>query len=56
MASPAGRILAGSAVAVLVAVVLGVPTIAGIDTWKIALGVVGLILFVLSGGRRAETK
>ena len=32
------------------AVILGVePTIGGISTWKVVLGVVGLVLFVVAG-------
>ena len=37
------------AVAVLLALPLVKPVIAGIDTWKIVLGLAGLILFVSAG-------
>ena len=56
MASPLRNILAGSGVAVLLAMVLAAPTIAGISSWKILLAGLGLILFMLSYGRGAETK
>ena len=38
----------GAVVAVTLAVV---PTIGGISTWKVVLGVIGLALFVLAGKR-----
>ena len=45
--------LARMSVGILVAVVavtLAVqPTIGGIDTWKVVLGVIGLVLFVMAG-------
>ena len=45
------RLSVGIAVAV-VAVVLAVqPTIGGISTWKVVLGVIGLALFVIAGKR-----
>ena len=44
-----GRIAGGVAVAVVFAVLMGVPSIGGIETWKWALGLAGLVLFV-SGG------
>jgi len=56
MASPVRNILAGSGFAVLLAVMLAAPTIGGISSWKILLAAVGLILFMLRYGRRAETK
>ncbi len=56
MASPVRNILAGIGFAVLLAVLLATPTIGGISSWKILLAAVGLILFMLSNGRRAETK
>ena len=39
-------LLAGAAVALAV-----VPTIGGISTWKVVLGVIGLALFVMAGKR-----
>jgi hypothetical protein len=57
MASPVRNILAGSAVAALLAVLLAVPTIAGISSWKVVLAAVGAFLFFLSGyGRGTQTK
>jgi ABC-type Fe3+ transport system permease subunit len=38
-----------TAVALLLALPLVVPTIARIDTWKIVLGIAGLIVFVGAG-------
>lgn len=43
------NLLGGLVVAVLLVVPFVVPRIAGIDTWKIVLGLAGLALFV-SGG------
>lgn len=43
------RIVGGVAVAAALAVLLGVPRIGGIETWKWALALAGLALFV-SGG------
>ena len=37
------------AVAILLALPLVKPVVAGIDTWKIVLGLAGLILFVSAG-------
>jgi hypothetical protein len=56
MASPVRNLLAGSGVATLLAIVLAAPTIAGIASWKIFLAGLGLILFMLSYSRGAETK
>jgi ABC-type Fe3+ transport system permease subunit len=41
------------AVAVLLALPLVIPVIGRIDTWKIVLGVAGLILFVRAGMTKA---
>ena len=38
-----------AAVAFLLALPLAVPTVARIDTWKIVLGIAGLIVFVSAG-------
>ncbi len=56
MTSPIRNLAAGSGVAVLLAIVLAAPTIAGIASWKIFLAGLGLILFMLSSRRGAETK
>ena len=45
------RIVAGVGIALVVAVVMTVPTILGVATWKWVMGVIGLAIFV-SGGRR----
>ena len=55
MASPLRNILAGSGVAALLAILLAVPTIVGISSWKIFLAALGLILFIRSYGRGTES-
>ena len=44
-----GRIAGGVAVAAAMAVLMGVPSIAGIETWKWALALAGLMVFVWGG-------
>ncbi len=44
-----GRIAGGVAVAVAMAVLMGVPSIAGIETWKWALALAGLVVSVWGG-------
>lgn len=56
MASPGRNLLAGSGAAALMAILLATPTVLGISSWKIFLGALGLILFVLSNSTGAETK
>ena len=46
------RALAGVVVAGAGAVLLAVPTIFGVETWKWALGVLGAVLFVAAGRRK----
>ena len=46
------RIAGAVLVAAAVTVVLIVPTIFGVDTWKWALGVLGAVLFVAAGRRK----
>ena len=43
------NIVVGLAVSLLIAIVLIVPNLFGISTWKIVLGAIGLALIVLSG-------
>jgi hypothetical protein len=50
--SPIQNILAGTAAATLIALLLAMPTLGGISTWKVVLAAIGLLLFTLSGGRR----
>jgi len=45
------RAVLGLLIAAAGAVLLSVPTILGVETWKWALGVLGAVLFV-AGGRR----
>jgi len=44
-----GNLLGGLVVAVLLVVPFAVPRIAGIDTWKVILGIAGLMVFVRGG-------
>jgi len=44
-----GRIAGGVAVAAALAVLMGVPRIGGIETWKWALALAGFALFVWGG-------
>jgi hypothetical protein len=55
MSPPVRTLLSGTAVATTAALVVIVPRIDGIDTWKIVLGVIGLALIVISG-RDAPTR
>jgi hypothetical protein len=45
------KLLVASGIAILIALLLAVPSIGGIDTWKWILGVVGLAL-ILRAGRK----
>lgn len=56
MTPPIQNILAGSAVAVVFALLMATPTLGGISTWKVVLAAIGLLLFTLSGRRRADSK
>ena len=56
MVSPLRNILAASGVAATLAILLAVPTIVGISSWKIFLAALGLILFIRSYGQGAESK
>jgi hypothetical protein len=42
------NILTGLAVAGVTALLMAVPTIRGISTWKVVLGVIGLTIFLLA--------
>jgi type IV secretory pathway VirB2 component (pilin) len=46
--NPARNLMLGGGVAAGLAIIAIVPTIAGVDTWKWALGVLGIVLFVLA--------
>jgi len=56
MASPVRNILAASALAALLAVLMAAPTIGGISSWKVVLAALGVILFVLGYDRSAQNK
>ena len=43
------RLSAGILIAVAAVTLAVVPTIGGISTWKVVLGVIGLMLFVMAG-------
>jgi hypothetical protein len=45
-------ILGFAGAAAVLAAMAAVPEIAGISTWKIVLGVVGLVLFVMGGRQK----
>ena len=44
-----GRLASGVAVAAVVALLIAVPRVAGVETWKWVLGVIGLALFLVGG-------
>jgi hypothetical protein len=44
-----GNLLGGLVVAILLAAPFVVPSIAGIATWKIIMGAIGLVIFVRAG-------
>ncbi len=48
------NIVLGAAASILMALVMVVPSVLGISTWKIVLGVLGLALIVLSGRDRPK--
>ena len=48
------KALVGLLVAALGAVLLAVPTILGVETWKWALGILGAVLFVAGGRRKSQ--
>jgi hypothetical protein len=52
--TPVRNLASGVGVAVLLAAIGIVPTIAGVSTWKWVLGILGLMLFML-GERRGRT-
>lgn len=49
--SALARVSAGILVAVAAVALAVVPTIGGISTWKVVLGVIGLALFLMAGKR-----
>jgi len=42
MTAPLRNLVGGAVVAAFLASIIGIPTIAGVDTWKWILGLVGL--------------
>ena len=55
MRRPLRNVLTGLATAFVIAFVLAVPSIGGVGTWKIVLGLIGLTLFVAGGRPRSQT-
>ena len=53
MSTPIGNLVGGAAAAAILAIVMLIPTIAGVSTWKWMLGFVGLLLWFLA--ERAES-
>ena len=49
MRSSLARMLVGALIAVGAVTLAVVPTIGGIATWKVVLGVIGVALFVMAG-------
>jgi len=45
-------VLTGAAIAIALALVAIVPRIGRVDTWKIVLGVLGVVLFISAGRER----
>jgi hypothetical protein len=54
MATPVRNLALGVGIAVVLAAIAIGPTIAGVSLWKWALGVLGVVLFVLAE-RRSRT-
>jgi len=48
MSTPIGNLVGGAAAAAILAIVMLIPTIAGVSTWKWMLGFVGLLLWFLA--------
>lgn len=46
------NIVLGSSVSIVIAFTAAFPSVGGVSTWKIALGLLGLVLFVLAGWER----
>jgi hypothetical protein len=49
VATPLGNLVSAAAAAGVVALLLAVPSIGGVSTWKYVLAAIGLALFVLAG-------
>jgi TRAP-type mannitol/chloroaromatic compound transport system permease large subunit len=45
----AGRLAAGFAIAAVIAFTMAVPTVGSLSSWKIVLGVIGLVIFIRAG-------
>jgi hypothetical protein len=54
MTHPFRNLLAGFAIAIVMAFVLAVPSIGHVSTWKIVLALLGLALFVVGGPHRSQ--
>lgn len=53
MTPPVRNLVFGGGTATLLALVMLVPSLGGVSTWKWALAAVGLVLFVFAGRGRA---
>ena len=49
--SAISKLLVASGIAIMIALLLAVPSIGGIETWKWILGAVGLALIIRAGRR-----
>ena len=50
------RLAWGVVAAAVLAVLIAVPRVAGVETWKWVLGVVGLVMFLAGGVRRRKDR
>jgi hypothetical protein len=48
MTTPVRNLVGGAATATVLAIIMYIPTIAGVSAWKWMLGVVGLLLWLLA--------
>jgi TRAP-type mannitol/chloroaromatic compound transport system permease large subunit len=49
---PLRTITGGLAIAVVIAFTMAVPSVGTVSTWKIVLGAIGLVIFLLGGSKR----
>jgi hypothetical protein len=54
MSRAVGNIMYGTGTAAALALMLAIPTIATVATWKVLLAVVGVMLFMFAGRDRAS--
>jgi hypothetical protein len=51
-----GRLAWGVAAAAVIAWLIAVPSVAGVETWKWVFGVAGLVLFLAGGVQRRKDR